>query len=217
MRTRLWAVLLLGCVATAGCVRTDTELLDSSTAVISARGTAFDTPAKVFKTTVVEAAKLAQVHGFRYFAIVSERDATRVSTIYTPPRTTTSGTLDGTVAPFGGSFNAHYNETSFTTPGRTETFIKPGADVVIKFFHEGEVDPRASGIWDVQSVLSSADLNAGQQTNLAPSVTSSGLAMQVTAPTNNSVANAAIPTEVPPSPSQRFDQWQKNPAANAPN
>jgi hypothetical protein len=212
IRYQVIAALIFSCFATVGCVRTNTELLDSSTAIISARGTAFDTPATVLKTTVVEAAKLAQAHDFRYFAIVSAKDATRVVTKYIPPETTMSGNLNGTVDDFG-NVSAHYNGTGYTTPGHTEMlFIKPGEDVVVRFFREGEIDPHASGVWDVEGVLTSADIHAeAQPVPVAPPIMSRGSPSAAPIQSSNTDIDEATQQSQPAQESpQRFDEWQKS-------
>lgn len=210
IRCLLVAGLILGCASVAGCVRTDTEMLDSSTAMISARGTAFDTPATVLKATRVAAAKVAQSRGFRYFAIVSVQDATRTATIYTPPQTHSYGTMTGTVSPYG-NVNATYTDSTYATPGSVETLIKPGSDVVIRFFREGEVDPRAQGICDVESVLAEADYHFAPPPTLA--VVPAG-AVQAPLATTAPSTQVVAPTVTAPSPSsapfQSFNDWQKS-------
>jgi len=192
-------ILLTGMV---GCVRTDTEMLDASTAIVSARGTAFDTPATVLKTTVMEIAKLGQAHGFAYFMIVSAKDATRTATMYQPGASFTSGSVTGSVSDLGntGYFRGNYSATTPSTPGWTQTFVKPGSDVVVRFFHQGEVDAHAEGMWSVADVIANGDSPAAQ--NLAPAAV---LTIPPTAPVQSAPV-AAIPA---PRPAQRFDDWSK--------
>lgn len=215
MRTYRFAVVgaVLACGALVGCVRTDTELLYSSTVVISARGTAFDTPATVVKATLAQAAQLAQSHGFQYFKIISASDATRLSTIYTPAETHSSGSLNGSVTAYGnfGELNAQYNGTSYTTPGQAYTFIKPGADVMLKLYHDGEVDSRAPGVWSVASVLGIADTHSVQQSNFSPPPTGGvRLPSATNAPPSQSVAPAAMNPSPTDTPLQSYDDWQKS-------
>jgi len=189
-------------MATAGCVRTDTEMLDASTAVVSARGTAFDTPATVLKTTVMEIAKLGQAHGFAYFMIVSAKDATRTATMYQPGASFTSGSVTGSVSDLGntGYFRGNYSATTTSTPGWTQTFVKPGSDVVVRFFHQGEVDAHADGMWSVADVIANGDSPAGHSMEPTAVMTTPSVAPAQSAPI------AAISA---PPPAQRFDDWSK--------
>lgn len=175
MRARVLSTLMLLVAATLfGCVRTNTEMLDSSTAVISARGTAFDTPATVIKTTLTEAAQLGQQRGYAYFAIVSARDATRTATIVEHGTTYIRGNMSGTITGydqgygFSGSMNGSYSGVIRTTPDTLMTLVKPGSDVVVRFFREGEVDPLAPGIWNIAAVVANAsDLPVSSSSNAA--------------------------------------------------
>lgn len=211
---RLIVSVVLVCAAAVGCVRTHTEMLDTSTVVISSRGTAFDTPTTVVKATLVQAAQVAQEHGFQYFKVMSVDDTTRVSTLYTPPRTHTSGTVSGSVTGYGGfgQFDGSYEGTSYTTPGRVETFIHPGADVAIKMFHDGEVDPRLAGVWSVASVLTSAGIDSASPSGLAvrtipADATQTLPAPQLSTSKMEDATSRSAPTE---KPLQRFDEWQKS-------
>lgn len=136
-------------LALTACVRSNTKMLDPSTAIISARGTAFDDTAGVMHATLTEAAKTAKARGFRYFGIVAAKDATSTAQIYTPGSTHTSGSV------YGVGNTAYYNASSYTTPGTWNTFVRPGADVIIRMFKESEVpSDRRQELFDADAVLS---------------------------------------------------------------
>jgi hypothetical protein len=139
--TRIIAIALCA-LALAACVRTSSSMIGPNMAIISGRGTAFDTTAGVSGGTIKEAARITLSHGFRYFAVVAAQNKDRRGMAYLPGQTYTSGnvTASGNTATWSGN--------SYTTPGSTVGFIKPGMDVTIKMFHEGEIDPHADGVMD---------------------------------------------------------------------
>ena len=140
-------IVLLCALALSACVRTSVAMLDQNTVVISARGSAFDSMGGVIQGTMVRAANVTVSRGYRYFVIVSGADASRKGAIYIPGQTYESGR-----ATFSGN-TATYSGSTYTTPGTTTTFIKPGAEVIVRMYREGEIDPKAPGVWDAQSVI----------------------------------------------------------------
>ncbi|WP_298800035.1 hypothetical protein [uncultured Devosia sp.] len=140
-------IALVSVALLAGCVRTETSQIDARTAIISARGTAFDTPAKVQLSVMVEAAKMTQAHGFKYFALLSAQDATTHGAVYIPGQTTSNTTVTG----FGNS--AYATTTTYTSPGSVVGIVKPGEDITIRMFKEGEVPANAPGVWEAASIL----------------------------------------------------------------
>lgn len=140
--------LLLGFVVVlAGCVRTETAQIDARTAIISGRGSAFDSAAKVQVAAMVQAAKTTKSKGFRYFTVLGAQDTTTHGAVYIPGQTTSNTTVSG----FGNT--AYATTTSTTTPGSMVGIVKPGEDITIKMFKEGEVQASAPGIWDADSIL----------------------------------------------------------------
>ena len=202
MRARISLIAVgLICTVTAACVRTDAEMLDASSAIVSARGTAFDHPATVLKATVAEIAKLAQARGFAYFTIVSAQDATRTATMVLHGDTHTSGSISGSVQAYGdgfGSVSGTYSGTSSTSPDQVINLAKPGSDVVVRFFHEGEVDPRAQGIWSVAAVMVNVDGVAPPPPAPRPVVAVQPLPSDV-----------AAPALAPQAQAQRYSDWHK--------
>jgi len=148
--------IALSAFVLAGCVRAHTSMLDERTAIISARGTAFDSMAEVQQRVIVDAANTALSRGFRYFVIVNGQDASVRGTAYFPGQTYSNGTATATVNTMGNTAygTATYSGNSYTTPGTAVGFIKPRENVTVRFFREGEIDPRMQGVWDARSVLS---------------------------------------------------------------
>jgi hypothetical protein len=133
-------------------------MLDQNTAIISGSGTAFISRPQVIQAVLIEAAQTTKAHGFRYFAIVSADDTTQHSTLYMPGQTYTSGTLTGTATSFGNTTNLGGTYTGYTTgtPGSLVPISRPGAEIAVKMYREGEIDPGAQGIWDADSILAAA-------------------------------------------------------------
>lgn len=142
-------------VGTTGCVRSKSVMLDASTAIISSRGSAFDSHARVTQAALVEAATLAVSRGYRYFVIVDTQDRTITTLWHDSGTTKTTGTVDGLVMGSGNSkvVAGNYSASTTSTPATTTTLIKPGSDVTVKMFREGELDPKSPGVWDAPAVL----------------------------------------------------------------
>jgi hypothetical protein len=121
-------------------------MLDDRRAIISGRGTAFDGQADVMHTALVAAAGVTLHHGYRYFAIMGSQDTSRAGVLYMPTQTYTSGTVNG----YGNS--ASFSGMSTTTGGNAIPFVRPGMDVEIYMYRDGEVRPGPQ-IWDAQSIM----------------------------------------------------------------
>lgn len=132
--------ILLAAFLLSGCVTADTEMLDSRTVIISAHGSAFDSKSGVIKRVMQEAARKGAERGFQYFQIVSAEDASTTG-VYTPD-TRTSGSIQ-----CAGAF-CNYNST--TSGGGPISVVRPGADVMIRFYHSGE---QPTGAFSIAEVL----------------------------------------------------------------
>lgn len=149
-RTILIPAILLGAVLLSGCVHTSAKALNRDTAVISSVGALGTSSASVIAKTLFVAAKVTLSKGYRYFAVVNAKDATRTGTAYFPGQTYSSGTVSGS-----GNL-ATYSGTSFTTPGTALALVYPGTDIVIKMYHEGEIEPGTAGVWDAMEVFTAS-------------------------------------------------------------
>ena len=151
---RLWTVALIALIA-AGCARATVAMLDERTAIISGHGSAFNSMAEVQQRTLLTAAKTTQARGFRYFQVVGAANTSSTGTMYIPGQTYTSGTATGTATTLGNTTygNANYSGTSYSTPGTVVPLFKPGVDVTIRMYRDGEINPRTPGVWDSLSIL----------------------------------------------------------------
>ncbi len=138
-----------------GCVRTTSDALDERRMVISGRGNAFATQGEVVKASLQEAARQAKAKGYRYFQIAGGKDQTSRGAVYIPGQTYSSGTA--TANCFGANCTGSYQGQTYTTPGSAMGYVKPGADIYVRFYREGEIDPSTPGLWDANSVLAVAD------------------------------------------------------------
>ena len=148
---RLAGVVLWGAFL-GGCVAADTTMLDERSAIISGRGTNYTSQAQVLQKVLAEAATAAQARGYRYFVVLGTADRTTTGATYFPGQTTTTGTATGSC--MTEMFcNAQYQQQSYTTPGAVVSVVRPGADVGVRFYKEGEIDPNQAGVWDSVSIL----------------------------------------------------------------
>lgn len=145
--------LLAVALVLAGCARSNTSMLDNRTAVISGRGSAFNSSASVMQSMVREAALQGQARGYQYFVVEGASDRTRTGAVYVPGQSTTSGTAMASCV--GSNCMGTYRGTTTTSPGFVGPISKPGADMVVRFYRTGEVDP--SRAWNVDEVLAARD------------------------------------------------------------
>lgn len=142
----------------AGCVRSSADMLDERTAIVSARGTAFDSHAGVTKEVLRRAAQLTVDRGYRYFMVLGVEDTTTHSTMYVPGDTHTMGTYNANVH----SYNTHssvtgtYSGSTYSDPGYVSEFVKPGTDIMIRMFTLEEGVPGHPQLWDAVSILATA-------------------------------------------------------------
>ena len=142
------AVLLSGCVSARSTMLTD------STAVVTARGAHSNDRDQVVYTTLAEAAKLTQMHGYRYFTILMAEDASRWG----------STTIPGNVWYYGMNQRRrgiyipglqHVPGDTYTTPDTSVPNITPGLEITIRMYREGEIDPGRQEVWNPEVILGS--------------------------------------------------------------
>lgn len=146
----LAAVAILAALLSA-CVTAETTMLDERTAIISGRGDEFSSAARVQQRVMLEAATAATSRGYRYFMIQQANDTTRRGIVQRPMTTTGQG--QGTTTCYYGTCQTNAQANTMTTGGGSYEVIMPGADILVRFYHEGEIDPATPGLWDAQSVL----------------------------------------------------------------
>lgn len=137
----------------AGCVSAQGAMIDNRTAIISGRGSAYASGTAVLHKSLIEAATMAQARGFEYFQVVNAQDASS-SGAFVNPGYSTSNTY-GRV--YCGQYVCNGNSTTTTTTSTPTTYIpyaRPGADLMIRFYHEDEIKADMLSLWRAADVLS---------------------------------------------------------------
>jgi hypothetical protein len=128
---------LIAAVALAGCVQTGVRYLNNNTVVVSARGNGFAKPDQVQRSVMEKAASFAVENGYSHFSILGSADATSVGIYQTPSTANTQGVFAAQPVCCGSVVGAYSQRTTYT-PGAAIPIIKPGMDVAVRFYHEGE-------------------------------------------------------------------------------
>ena len=134
--------------ALAGCVYSNTHMIDDRTAIVTARGNAFASMAQVRQQVFIEAAEITLEKGYDYFYIAVASDTSSSGVYTTPSSTSFSGRVNQDY--FGSSFYG----SSTTTPGQSLTYVKPGQEVGIKMYRASEITSETrTSVWDARSIL----------------------------------------------------------------
>jgi len=149
-----FSVLAVCVCMLAGCAAVSAEgtMLSDSTALISTTGSSVEDRAAIVDNALKEAANVTSAHGYHYFTVISADNTSRSITVAVPgqqlavqnPRFRSLG------APFGG---ANYFDGIYKTPDMKVTRIKPGLDIIIQMYRQGEIDPNQEGVWIADVVL----------------------------------------------------------------
>jgi hypothetical protein len=152
MRKRIF--LLLCDILLGGCASDiQSRMITADTALITAIGRNPTDQAKVVDASLTEAAKVTRDHGYRYFVIVSAADASSIGRTIVPSRAVQEQTLrDGaygtsTLLPASDAYGIQ------TKPGESERYYKPGLDITIRMYREGEINPKSQGVWNPDVIL----------------------------------------------------------------
>ena len=159
MKTTIVLSMSIAALVLMGCVQTRTSQLTSNTAIISAKGSEFDSQASVMQATLKEAAEVTLRNGYQYFVITESADTTTKNTYTLPAQTQTTGTFTPSQTS-GSNRNAGggtYPSTTTTTPSRQVTYIHPGRDVTVRMYRQNEIDPKQDpNVWDAEDVIATA-------------------------------------------------------------
>lgn len=145
------AICAVAALSMTACVTAETAMLDERTAIISGRGDEYSSAARVQQRVLLEAAESATERGFRYFLVMSAQDTTRRGIAQMPITTTGQGQATTTCS--YGTCRTNAQGNAMTMGGGAYEFTMPGADVQVRFYREGEIDPATPGLWDAQSIL----------------------------------------------------------------
>ena len=143
----VYACLLAGCAGATG------TMLSEDTAVVRATGNSINDQGRVIQETLKEAAQLTREHGFNYFIVLKTVDVSSYGERRVPGQTLANQALHdysyGSTN-LGGPYKAGH---TYTTPDRSETYIRPGLEMTVRMFRQGEVNPQTQGVWTADVVL----------------------------------------------------------------
>jgi len=141
--------LLTGCVSAGA----EATMLSDNTALVSATANDVSERDEVVYNALKEAANITSAHGYRYFVILSADNTSTTRSVSVPGQRLTFQMMPP--RSFGATTlgPATYPGNSYTTPDRKVTRIKPGLDIIIQMYREGEIAPQREGVWNVDVVL----------------------------------------------------------------
>jgi hypothetical protein len=129
-------------------------MVTEDTALVSVVGKGPQDQNKVIDDSLHEAARLTASKGYRYFVIMNAADASRTgerSSAPTPTQRDRSATAATPVA--GQLLSAPVYRDYFKFPNRNVKYVKPGIDIAIRMYREGEIDPKSQGVWSTAELL----------------------------------------------------------------
>lgn len=149
MNRHLIAVMLV--VAICGCTSKSAQMLDDRRMSISYLGNTHMSVTDVTREILHTSATEGRERGFAYFQVTQATDATRTAMAALPTTTNTFGTVNASCRSGYCSGTGTAASTSYS--GGVVGIVRPGADVQVSFYRDGEIDPATPGLWGVASVL----------------------------------------------------------------
>lgn len=140
-------LVVIASLLLAACTTPKSTMLAENTAAISVVGRTAGDRERVIQDALSEAGKITREHGYQYFIIVRAQDASRVGTKF----------LDDQTVRRSAPTNLSKPGASYVTVSRNVMYRRPGLDLTIRMFHEGEIDPRLQGVWNTDGGLGPAD------------------------------------------------------------
>jgi hypothetical protein len=132
------ALLLL-----SGCAVAHSIMLADDSAIVSASGRGPEDREQVIQHVLAQAAKTTAAHGYRYFIILKAQDSSRAGTM------TVHDQMGARTAP-GNLSRPGANYVQFS---RNVSYLRPGLDITIRMFREGEIDPEIMGVWNIDGTM----------------------------------------------------------------
>jgi len=117
-------------------------MLAENMALISSLGTNSAAREKVIQDALTEAGRVTRVHGYRYFIILKAGDAS-ISGVMVDNQIFRN-LLPNTLGKPGANF---------LTVSRNLNYFRPGLDITIRMYREGEIDPRVEGVWNTEGTM----------------------------------------------------------------
>ena len=148
--------ILAAAVLCAGCSTVHTTMLSGNSAVISATGGNTSDYNRVMQQGLTEAAKLTRTQGYQYFIVVSAEDTTRFGISHMP------GHIYGAQARVDrpiGTTNlgpSYFPGATYQGPATDIPYVRPGVDITIRMYRQGEIDPSQPGVWRADETVALA-------------------------------------------------------------
>jgi hypothetical protein len=149
--TRRGLAIVAATLLLTGCMNATGMMLTDNTAVVSSLGAASSDRDMVFESALTEAARLARAHGYQYFTILKTDDKSITGVQYVSGDTIPSGnSARGNTRPLGlSNLGMQNSSASYTTPSTSVHFVRPGFEITVRMYRQGEIDSRMEGVWNV--------------------------------------------------------------------
>ena len=142
-----------------GCASPDSSptstMLTSNTGVVSVLGNKPADREKVYAATLAEAARLARMHGYQYFIVLKADNRSVTTPKYMLGQTIPYDFTGRSTTKALGSTNlspAYVPGATFMGPGKTVPYVKPGLEITVKMYRQGEIDAHQDGVWNVDFI-----------------------------------------------------------------
>jgi hypothetical protein len=126
-----------------GCVAPHSTMLADDSARISAFGRSPQDREKVIQEVLAEAGRATLQQGYRYFIILKAQDVSRMGTM----------TVHDQTGPRTAPSNLSRPGANYVMFSRNVTYLRPGLDITIRMFREGEIDPEIKGVWNTEGTM----------------------------------------------------------------
>jgi hypothetical protein len=145
--------LLSAATLLAGCALAQGTMLTDNTARITSRANSLANRDRVIEDALAEAARLTRAKGFRYFTILEATDDSSIGSVAILGQITRNKA--SVAIPFGNTSLGVINRpgTTFVTSATRVQVVRPGLNITIRMYREGEVDPRGQGVWNAETPL----------------------------------------------------------------
>jgi len=128
-----YLVVAVGLILGACAPRTNTSMLDSQTAAVSAKGGAIHSQGEITKALLQEAARQSLRRGYDYFQVLQANAGADTLVSMSPTTFINTG---------GGTYMA--------MPGVATTSSRPKGDLMVRFYR---TRPDAPNVWEARAVL----------------------------------------------------------------
>jgi hypothetical protein len=132
------ALFMLG-----GCAAPHSTMLADDSALISVFGSSSNDREMVIQAALAEAARTTAAQGYRYFIIIKAQDVSRMGTMTVHDQTGARSSTNNLSKP----------GANYVTFSRNVTYLRPGIDITIRMFREGEIDPQIMGVWNTDGTM----------------------------------------------------------------